>query len=229
MPHDSHQRFAIVPLPAGPAPVDAIAVGPLSTVMEYVPQSLARAKRDRESDRLEMHALRTIAVANLRADAVIEREREVEARADTAQEILNGAIERFVGDVEKLCRRFDAFEQQQMQAKLDELPDPDRPDDGDHEIKYAKSGSEAEPTDIDLEPDPDTTNAEDVLGDEYPGDLPRELMQGAPPQPGDYLTLGKPERQVPQLVALSDAAMPQRVMKRWEIRKWREAHGRINS
>jgi hypothetical protein len=64
--------------------------------------------------------------------------------------------------------------------------------------------------------------------DQNPGDLPRELLKGAPPQPGDYLTLGEPERQVPQLVALSDAALPRRVMKRWEKRKWREAHGSIN-
>jgi hypothetical protein len=33
------------------------------------------------------------------------------------------------------------------------------------------------------------------------------------------LTLAEPERQPPQLAAMSDAAMPRRVMKRWEKRK----------
>jgi hypothetical protein len=74
--------------------------------------------------------------------------------------------------------------------------------------------------------------AEEVIktgrGDQNPGDLPRELMKGAPAQPGDYLTLGEPERQMPQLSALSDA-VPGRIMKRWEKRKWRKSHGRFNA
>jgi hypothetical protein len=35
MPHDPHQRYAIVPLPAGPAPSEALVVGGLDDVMSY--------------------------------------------------------------------------------------------------------------------------------------------------------------------------------------------------
>jgi hypothetical protein len=116
-------RFAIVPLPDGPAPVNAIAVGPLSQVMEYVPQSLARAKRERDADNLAMQALKTVADANLRADAVIERERKVKAQADAAQAIMSDAVHRFAGDVLKLSHRFDEFERRSIQAKLDAAAD----------------------------------------------------------------------------------------------------------
>jgi hypothetical protein len=87
-------RFAIVPLSDGPAPANAIAVGPLSMAMEYLPQSHARAKREREADNLAMQALKTVADVNLRADAVIERERQVRAQVDAAQAIMSDAIQR---------------------------------------------------------------------------------------------------------------------------------------
>jgi hypothetical protein len=197
MPRDSDDypdRFAIVPLPDGPAPANAIAVGPLSMAMEYLPQSHARDKREREADSLTMRALKTVADVNLRADAVIEREREVRAQADAAQAIMSDAVRRFVDDVIKLGHRFDEFERRSIQAKLDALPNPDAaPDDGDLEVKPAK------------------TEVETVLGDQNPGDLPNELETGAPSPPGIYFDPDpdrpreRPEPRNPAAISLNAA------------------------
>jgi hypothetical protein len=167
-------RFAIIRLPDGPPPTGAIAVGPLSTVMEYIPQSLAREKRQREADNLTLRSLKIAADTALRADAVIEREHRPRAQADAAQAIMSDAINRFAGDVAKLGQRFDEIERQKIADALRDLPDPDAaPDDGDLEA-----------------PKPSKTEAGIVLGDQNPGDLPEGLLAGAPPPLGSYPALG---------------------------------------
>jgi hypothetical protein len=123
-------RFAILPLPDGPAPANAIAVGPLSMALEYIPQSLARAKREREADNLALQALKAVADANLRADAVIAHEREVRVQADAAQAIVSEAIHRFAGDVLKLSHRMDQIEQRRIADAMAKLPDRDDPEGG---------------------------------------------------------------------------------------------------
>jgi hypothetical protein len=193
-------RFAIVPLPDGcSTPADAIAVGPMSLVTEYLPQSVARANREREADNLALRSLKIAADTALRADAVIEREHQVRAQADAAQAIMSDAINRFADDVLKLSHRFDEFEQRKIADALRELPDPDgvAPDDGDLEVKGAKS----------------ETETETVLGDDQnPGDLPNELETNAPPPLGNYPTYGRESPQQPQPVDISlnaaDDAMP---------------------
>jgi hypothetical protein len=199
-------RFAIIRLPDGPPPAGAIAVGPLSTVMEYIPQSLAREKREREADNLAMRSLKIAADVHLRADAVIERERQVKAQADAAQAVMSDAIHRFAGDVLKLQHRLDRIEQQKIADALRDLPNPDAaPDDGDLEVKGAKS------------------EAETVLGDQNPGDLPEGLQAGAPPPLGSYPTMGQESPQQPQPMDISlsatDDATPAFVCGR-DRRKW---------
>jgi hypothetical protein len=105
-------------------------------VMSYLPQTVAREKRDRESHDLELRSLKIAADTALRADAVIERERQVKAQADAAQAIMSGAIHRFADDVLKLSHRLDQIEQRKIADALRELPDPDgvAPDDGDLEV-----------------------------------------------------------------------------------------------
>jgi hypothetical protein len=180
-------RFAIIPLSDGPAPANAIAVGPLSMAMEYLPQSLARDKREREADNLAMQALKTVADANLRADAVIEREREVKAREEACRAIQSDAIRRFVDDVLELSHRLDEFEQRKIADALAALPNPEAaPDDGDLE-----------------QPKEAKTEVETVLGDQNPGDLPNALEAGAPPPLGSYPTLGRESPQMPQPTDIS--------------------------
>jgi hypothetical protein len=56
------------------------------------------------------------------------REREVKAEVDAAQAIMSDAIRRLAGDVAKLGRRFDEFEQRQIADALRDLPDRDDPE-----------------------------------------------------------------------------------------------------
>jgi hypothetical protein len=175
--------------------------------MEYLPQSHARDKRERQAADLEARALRTVAVVNSRADAVIEREREVKSREDAARAVMADGIRRFADSVLELSHRVDAFEQRSIQAKLDALPNPDAvPDDGDLEVKPAK------------------TELETVLGDQNPGDLPSELEIGAPAPLGSYPTLGRELPQIAPPTAISlnaaDNAMPTFICGR-DRRAWK--------
>jgi hypothetical protein len=184
-----------------------IAHGALSSAMECLPDTHAR------TDAIE-------AMFRVAADAVAAEERANEARAC--------AIKHFCDGITRLSARIDQFEKQralsakraeaqrkeaaqrQVQRYLDELPDPDEPelysidpkerqaaltpgDDGDLEIKKAK--------------EPEQYGLND---DEYPGDLPPELKEGAPAPSGSYADpkpdpLGGPENphQVQQPISAS--------------------------
>jgi hypothetical protein len=48
---DDYRRYAIVPLPAGPVPSEALVVGGLADVMSYLPQTVAREERERAGGR----------------------------------------------------------------------------------------------------------------------------------------------------------------------------------
>jgi hypothetical protein len=52
-------RFAIVPIGPGPSPAEAIVVGNLSQVTEYIPQSVARNERDQQLAQAERDAEET--------------------------------------------------------------------------------------------------------------------------------------------------------------------------
>jgi hypothetical protein len=125
MTHDPFQRFAIIPVPHGPAPKEAIVVGPMSTVMEYIPQSVARADAMAELER-----------ARFTADQI----KSIQSKTRGVQ------VAMLTDSVSHLSRRIDAFltrkqnqarldaareaeeEAKRIQAKLDALPDPDDPD-----------------------------------------------------------------------------------------------------
>jgi hypothetical protein len=88
-PPSPFDRFAIVPLlSAGPAPSDAIVVGPYNEMMEYLPQSVARAEAE---ERLEQ--------ARLKADEITQ--------AQTATRALQVAA--FCDAVNRLTGRLDAL------------------------------------------------------------------------------------------------------------------------
>jgi hypothetical protein len=208
-------RFAIIRLPDGPPPAGAIAVGPLSTVMEYIPQSLAREKREREADNLAMRSLKIAADTALRADAVIERERAAKAQTDAARAVMSDAIRRFADDVLKLSHRFDQIEQRKIADALRDLPDRDDPQgrsEAEQQEALDSGGLPSAPL-----PPPHGDNQEAELAIEHnddQGDLPAELQHGAPAQPGNYAfhPVDEPPRQVPQPTAVglnaADDAMP---------------------
>jgi hypothetical protein len=178
-------RFAIIPLPDGPAPANAIAVGPLAMAMEYLPQSHARDKRERQAADVEMRALKTIAAANMRADSVIAREHAVAAREDAAAVAIADAVRRFHADALELLHRLDRMERARLDAAMSKLPD------GDHPQGLSPVQQDNLPPAV-LEPSgPEDDKQLDVVlgrerGDQSPGDLPSELEAKAPPPSGSF-------------------------------------------
>lgn len=122
---DPTSRFAIVPLSTpGRAPDDAIVVGPLSEVLEYIPQSVARNDAVQE---LERARFTTDQIAGLQT-----RTRAVQATmlADTIKHLdarMNAIVQRRADAASARARRADEVEQQRIRAELGALPDPDDP------------------------------------------------------------------------------------------------------
>jgi hypothetical protein len=145
-----------------------------------------------------------------RADALDLKEHDLEQREDACRAIQSDAIRRFADDVVKLGQQMDRIEQRKIADALRDLPNPEAaPDDGDLEVKEAK------------------TEAEIVLGDQNPGDLPVELKTNAPAPLGSYPTMGREPPQMPQIPDISlnaaDDAMPVFVCGR-DRRTWKRQH-----
>ena len=107
MAADPYQRFAIMPLGAGAAPAEALAVGSLDDMMMHaLPQTQALEQGRRQlADAQARHALRVM------ADSAELGEREQEAAATKAQAdaVMADAVARFVIDVAALGRRLDSL------------------------------------------------------------------------------------------------------------------------
>jgi hypothetical protein len=117
-------RFAIVPIPPGTAPANSLFVGPLSMVMQNLPDT--RARQD---------AMEELEAARIGAE-------QIQIMQDVNRGLQAAA---FCDAVTHLTRRFDAFqarrdarikadqeakereEQQQIEDALSKLPDPDSP------------------------------------------------------------------------------------------------------
>src|SRR5262245_21805936 len=116
--------FAIVPTTL-PAPTDAIVVGNMSQVMEYIPQTIAR---DNAMAQLERARLTADQIKSAQA-----KTRKIQLGMLTdALSHLSTRLDKFVERRDAQARR-DAEEAERqeagrIQAELDQLPDPDDPD-----------------------------------------------------------------------------------------------------
>ncbi len=160
-------RFAIVPIPPGTPPADALVVGPMDTVMQLLPDTLARndSIRELQAARLDaahitamQKASRTIQATSLcdSIDTMIRRLDALETRR------LENARRKAKADAEE--------EAQRVQEYLDGLPDPDEPNDP---AIYPPSGHLHEVS------APNTDNDNE-------GDLPEVLTRVTPVPPGNY-------------------------------------------
>jgi len=168
MTHDPHDRYAIIPIPPGPTPKEAIVVGNIDQVFEYIPQSVARDD-----------AMKELEAARFTHEQIAH----VQERTRTVQVLmLNEALDRLTtrqdsfGTRQRERRRQakarrDAAEAKRIQDALDALPDPDDP----HafipggELHSLPGKEEAAPL-----------RAEDQ------GNLPNELLEGVPPGPATH-------------------------------------------
>jgi hypothetical protein len=166
MTHDPDfpNRYAIIPVFPSTDTKEAIVIGDYKEVMEYIPQSVAR---DDAMAELEKARLTHDQIAHAQ-----ERTRAVQAL------MLNEALDRLTsrqdsfGSRQRERRRDakarrDAAEAKRIQDALDALPDPDDPH------AFTPSGE--------LHSLPAKEEAASI-GDQ--GNLPPELLEGAPPAPG---------------------------------------------
>lgn len=124
VPPSTAERFAIIPLPPGPAPADAIITGSMSAVMENIVDSHARADAIEQAARAVEDA---VEAQELAAEA--ERLQEM-AKANTVQ-MITDTIDRVTSRLDAYIARRDAEEEeaeaQRIEAQLAALPDPDDP------------------------------------------------------------------------------------------------------
>jgi hypothetical protein len=177
MTEPDDQRFKFID-PQG----KVIGAGPLDALMAYLPDS--RARKDAEAlIRDAAVAAGKVAAINARADAVIERERQVEEREDALRA---DAIRRFCDGVLELEHRMDAFEQRRIADELANLPDPDHP-------QNLSRAEQAQQDDLEAVHEAPHNYDRQVLeamlasergaddADSGPGDLPNELQPPSAP------------------------------------------------
>ena len=121
---DTSDRFAIIPVTHGPAPDEAIVVGPMSEVMEYIPQSKARADATEELERARFTADQ---IASLQS-----KTRAVQASmlADSVNHLaarLNALVARCADEARERAKAEEEAEAKRIQDELAALPDPDNP------------------------------------------------------------------------------------------------------
>jgi hypothetical protein len=163
--------FAITPIPPGPAPSDAIVVGSLSEVMEYIPHSVARTEATSRLVEAEAHMARTEQLQEM------ARACNVMAFADSINHLtsrLDALTVRRDARIRRDEEEAEREEQEQIQAMLDALPSPDDP----QPLTHHNTGGLSP-----LPPPEDPSRAALEASDDMDnvGDLPRELSD--PPEP----------------------------------------------
>src|SRR5215472_2311790 len=175
MTHDQSDRYAIVPIAPGPVPKEAIVVGNIDQVFEYIPQSVARddAMKELEAARFTHEQIkyaqeRTRAVQVLMLNEALDR---LTTRQDSF------ATKQRERRREAKARR-DAAEAKRIQDALNKLPDPDDP----HAFASTPipiRDDEPPASLVSKEPEPSLR-----VGDQ--GNLPNELLEGVPPGPATH-------------------------------------------
>ena len=188
--NNPNDRYAIIPLPPGPPPPNALMIGgPLSQVMQCIPDTVAR--RD---------SIRTLQAARLDAAVITQAQKATRALQAAA----------FADSVDALIHRMDTLETKRAEARaakakadaareqkqiadyLNTLPSPDEPE----AVIYSPGGEMHAVS-------PSNT-------DDNEGDLPSELSRATPPPPGDYplddpaeLNNAQPKNRAPVAVSLN--------------------------
>ena len=174
--NDANAEFAIVPVSEGKPPQNAIAHGSMSAVMERVADSKARTEAEKVIARAGQAAA------------------ELEQQQQREQQIVADGVRKFADGILELTHRLDQLEQeretrraldaatevtQQMLAIPKDAPDPEAPADE----TPAPTG---ELHDV---PPSHPADKEQLAASEDQGNLPPELLEGAPPPSGTAPTI----------------------------------------
>jgi hypothetical protein len=194
MATDPNARYAIIPIPPGPPPPNALMIGgPLSQVMQCIPDTIARR-----------NSIRSLQAARLDAAVITQAQKatralQVQSFCDGVNQIsarLDAVEKRRARKLRQIAAQQKADDEKQIADYLNTLPDPDNPP---ASYVYFNTGDLSTP----LPP----TNSDNE------GDLPKNLLQTTPPTPGIYPSsdpseLGYPEqskyRQMPAISLASE-------------------------
>jgi hypothetical protein len=125
VPPSTADRFAIIPVTHGPAPADAIVVGSMKEVMEYIPQSVARNDAHEELERARSTADQIASMQNktraVQATMLADSVNHLSARLDTF-------LARRDEEAKRARRDAEEAEEKRIEDELAQLPDPDNPD-----------------------------------------------------------------------------------------------------
>lgn len=181
----NQQRWAIVPCDGKP-PSDAVVWGSLPEILKYIGQSQARVEAE-ERTRLAQEQLKNDA-------KTLQKAQRVTAEAATRVTALGDAM---VAARERQARKdaaakkaaAEAAEAKRVEDMLSQLPDPDRPDDGELEINPA--------------PDKEHLQPQDGITGNFPTRLEKEAPRGGEYMETDIKKLAYPQKPQQQPAAIS--------------------------
>jgi hypothetical protein len=162
-------RFAIIPIPPGPSPTNSLFVGPLSMVMQNLPDTKARtdAMEELEAARIGAEQIQIMQDVNrgLQAAAFCDAVTHLTRRLDS---YVARRTARIKADQEAKERE----EQQLIEDALSKLPDPDMPTSAWPDATFSPAGDlhSAEPS--------EPAHEEQLQADQ--GDLPAEISRDPP-------------------------------------------------
>ena len=193
----TNDRFAIVPLPPGTSPADALMIGPLDVIMQNLPDTHARA--DALND-LELHRIKADQIATMQQ---VSRGMQVASFCDSLNHLSARVDAEVIRRAERRRRDAEeakALEEKQIADALSKLPDPDMPsswsDDGELTTREP-----SQPEDEEQLAATETDNE---------GDLPDKLLEEVPPPLGidpDVSGTRQPTARSPVAVTMSADAL----------------------
>jgi hypothetical protein len=171
MTNTGPERFAIVEIPEGKPPANAILIGPMDMLMEQLPDTRARSDAMRRLDEAQLNAEEIAKVQD------VTRALQVAAFCDSIQHISRRLDAYTTRRDARIRAEEEAREVEEQQRKADR-------------IKQALDALEETSGELTTHPPTEPQHEEELSATEHPpteddqGDLPRELEVGAPPDPG---------------------------------------------
>ena len=188
----NHEVFAIVPVFDNRPPSDAIVYGSLPEVMEYIRGTQSRVQAEQRIAQAQ---------EQLKNDAKVlaqaqHKTLDVATKLTAMGHAMVAAHEQKVRrDAAAKKAAEEAAEAKRVQDLLNSLPDPDRPDDGDLQVKPAPSTEHLLPS--------DGIAGEDGVSGNFPTRLEKNAPRGGEYQETDIKKLAHPQTPPHQPVAIS--------------------------
>jgi hypothetical protein len=166
-------RFAIIPLPPGPAPHNSIMTGPLDLIMQNLPDTHARQDA---IDQLEFQRIKADQISIMQN---ANRAIQVSAFCDSVQHITKRLDQFEVRRTERARKDAELEEAREQRRKADRIKQAlDALDENEAPLETHHPAGDLHTV------EPSEPQHEEQREQSDQGSLPRELEEGAPPDPG---------------------------------------------